>query len=86
MHKSRAIGLAFFIVSFSVRWPADGPDGSVHTLTIALSENHAKQLSPSDIIVYEAYDVWSTGINVGFADGHIEFMKEESDFRKRLPE
>ena len=44
------------------------------------------RLSPSDIILYEAYDSWGSGINVGFADGHIEFIKEESDFRKRLLE
>ena len=43
-----------------------------------------RHLSPSDIILYEAYDVWSIGINVGFVDGHIEFIKEESDFRERL--
>ncbi len=44
------------------------------------------RLSPSDIILYEAYDGWGDGINVGFADGHIEFIKEESDFGKRLLE
>ncbi len=43
-------------------------------------------LSPTDIILYEAYDVWSIGINVGFADGHIEFIKKEADFTKRLLE
>jgi outer membrane lipoprotein-sorting protein len=42
------------------------------------------RLSPSDIILYEAYDGWGDGINVGFTDGHIEFIKEESDFSKRL--
>jgi prepilin-type processing-associated H-X9-DG protein len=41
-------------------------------------------LSPSDIVLYEAYGSWSDGINVGFADGHIEFIKEELDFGKRL--
>ena len=44
------------------------------------------RLSPSDIILYEAYDGWGDGINVGFADGHFEFIKEESDFSKRLLE
>ena len=44
-----------------------------------------ERLSPSDdIILYEAYDGWGGGINVGFADGHIDFIKEESDFNKRL--
>ena len=42
------------------------------------------RLSTSDVILYEAYDGWDGGINVGFADGHIEFIKKESDFSKRL--
>ncbi len=41
-------------------------------------------LSPSDIILYEAYETWGSGLNAGFADGHIEFIKKESDFKKRL--
>ncbi len=42
------------------------------------------RLSPSKIVLYEAYDVWDWGINVGFVDGHVEFIKGESDFSKRL--
>ena len=38
----------------------------------------------SRIVLYEAYDVWEDGINVGFADYHIGFVKEESDFENRL--
>jgi len=40
--------------------------------------------SESRIVLYEAYDSWNDGIGVGFADGHIEFIKEESDFKNRL--
>lgn len=40
----------------------------------------------SRVVLYEAYDSWNDGIVVGFADGHIKFIKEESDFRKRLLE
>jgi prepilin-type processing-associated H-X9-DG protein len=42
------------------------------------------RLSPPTIVLYEAYDVWDWGINVGFVDGHVEFIKGESDFSKRL--
>jgi len=40
--------------------------------------------SESRIVLYEAYDVWDGGINVGLANYHIEFIKEESDFKNRL--
>ena len=38
----------------------------------------------SSIVLYEAYDVWDSGINVGLANYHIEFIKEEADFKNRL--
>jgi len=38
--------------------------------------------SESRIVLYEAHDAWNGGINVGFADYHVEFMKNESDFKK----
>jgi len=28
--------------------------------------------------------VWDSGINVGLANYHIEFIKEEADFKNRL--
>lgn len=42
--------------------------------------------SESRIVLYEAHNVWDGGINVGFANYHIEFIKEESDFKNRLGE
>lgn len=42
--------------------------------------------SESRIVLYETYDVWNGGINIGFANYHIEFIKEESDFKNRLGE
>ena len=41
-------------------------------------------LPPSRIVLYEAYDSWGDGINVGFVDGHVEFIKEESHFKNQL--
>ena len=38
----------------------------------------------SSIVLYEAYDVWDSGINVGLANYRIEFIKEEADFKNRL--
>lgn len=36
------------------------------------------------IVLYEAYETWGDGIYVGFADGHVEFIKQEADFLKLL--
>ena len=36
------------------------------------------------IVIYEAYETWGKGICAGFADGHVEFIKDEADFLKRL--
>jgi outer membrane lipoprotein-sorting protein len=43
-------------------------------------------VSPSEsrIVLYEAYDVWDGGINIGFADYHVQFIKQESDFKSQL--
>ncbi len=43
-------------------------------------------LSPSQVVLYEKYDSWADGINVGFVDGHVEFVTEESVFKSRLEE
>lgn len=43
-------------------------------------------LSPSQVVLYEKYDSWADGINVGFVDGHVEFVTEESVFKNRLEE
>lgn len=40
----------------------------------------------SRIVLYGAYDTWNGGISVGFADYHVEFMKDESGFKKQLKE
>ena len=36
------------------------------------------------IVIYEATDAWGDGICVGFADGHVEVVKDRNDFLKRL--
>ena len=38
----------------------------------------------SRIMVYEVYDEWKDGINVGFVDGQIQFMQDEEQFKKLL--
>jgi prepilin-type processing-associated H-X9-DG protein len=35
-------------------------------------------------ILYEAFDEWGEGINVGFADGHVELIRDSSEFNKIL--
>ena len=42
--------------------------------------------SESRIVLYEAYEVWNGGINVGFANYQVQFIKEESGFKNRLEE
>jgi len=41
-------------------------------------------LSPQQVVLYEAYDSWGDGINVGYADGHVHFIKEEYNFKNDL--
>jgi prepilin-type processing-associated H-X9-DG protein len=36
------------------------------------------------LVVYEAFDKWDAGVNVGFADGHAEFVRDEAVFVKLL--
>lgn len=40
--------------------------------------------SPEQVVLYERYDVWGDGINVGCANGHIEFVKNENALKDRL--
>ncbi len=44
--------------------------------------------SPSEsmVVLYEAYDTWNGGINVGLANYHVQFIKKESEFERRLEE
>jgi prepilin-type processing-associated H-X9-DG protein len=43
------------------------------------------------VLVYDAYDKWPvihgvSGINAGFADGHVEFIADEAKFKTQLAE
>ncbi len=44
------------------------------------------RLPMETVILYEAYDKWSDGINTVFADSHVEFMADEAKFKKLLAE
>jgi len=35
-------------------------------------------------ILYEAFDQWGNGIDVGFADFHVEFIRDQAEFNKLL--
>ena len=39
---------------------------------------------PQQVVLYEAHDSWGDGINVGYADVHVQFIKEESNFKNDL--
>jgi hypothetical protein len=38
------------------------------------------------VLIYEAYDQWPKNLCVGFADGHVEVVSNENDFKKMLDE
>lgn len=42
--------------------------------------------APNQIVIYEAHDEWGEGANVACVDGHVEFIRDEATFKKRLPE
>ncbi len=42
-------------------------------------------VSPDRVVLYEAYETWGSGINVGFGNTHVKFIKEEAAFKKLLP-
>ena len=37
-------------------------------------------------VLYEAYDQWGEGINIGFLDGHVTFTNDEAWFKQLLAE
>ena len=43
-----------------------------------------KNPRPDTLVVYEAHDDWDGGVNVLFADGHVQFIGDEARFRKEL--
>jgi outer membrane lipoprotein-sorting protein len=40
--------------------------------------------SPQQVVLWEAYGSWSDGVNVGCADGHVEFIRDESVLKERI--
>lgn len=36
------------------------------------------------VVIYERYDEWGEGINVGFLDGHATFVSDPAEFEKML--
>jgi prepilin-type processing-associated H-X9-DG protein len=42
------------------------------------------EIRPDTLILYEAHDAWGDGVNVAFADGHVEFIRDEARFKRLL--
>lgn len=38
----------------------------------------------ASVLIYENHTTWDDGINVGFADGHVEWMTSEKEFKQML--
>lgn len=43
-----------------------------------------KYPAAESVVLYEAYDPWGEGINVGFGDGRVLFVRDEAEFLKQL--
>jgi prepilin-type processing-associated H-X9-DG protein len=41
------------------------------------------KVDPNTIVIYDAHDAWN-GLNAGFADGHVEWVDKEENFKKQL--
>lgn len=44
----------------------------------------AKHVNGQMLVVYEAFDKWPGQVNVGFADGHVEAIRDEQRFQQLL--
>lgn len=42
------------------------------------------QVNPQQMLMHEAFDQWGDGINVAYADGHVEFIEDQKEFEKLL--
>ncbi|MHC4648314.1 MAG: LolA family protein [Planctomycetota bacterium] len=42
--------------------------------------------SQDTIVLYEAYDEWNEGINVGYASTRVQFVRDKSEFENQLKE
>jgi prepilin-type processing-associated H-X9-DG protein len=38
----------------------------------------------ASVLIYENHTTWDDGINVAFADGHVEWVTTEKDFKQML--
>ena len=44
----------------------------------------SRKIAPDTLILHEAYTTWDKGINCGFADCHVEFIRDEATFKRLL--
>jgi prepilin-type processing-associated H-X9-DG protein len=70
------------------QWPATleaiaGQDGIKTEGHIYILPNNTIPLQ-KNITIYESFTDWGDGINVGFADGHVKFIKDQAEFQKLL--
>jgi prepilin-type processing-associated H-X9-DG protein len=61
------------------------PEGKNHYVYVKPAETIDQVARPGEqVILYEPYEPWSGGVNVGFADGHIEYWADEQRAREAL--
>ncbi len=89
-----------YAVEHNNQWPADLQSVVGHGLTEADLVNprrpgeavgwiyrrpDGKVADPSGtVVLYEPLDPWDDGVNVGFADGHVQFMSDRAGLEKMI--
>jgi prepilin-type processing-associated H-X9-DG protein len=59
----------------------DNPDSYVY---VKPADPGNRSNPAKTVVIYETYDTWGIGINVGFLDGHVEFIRDEQKFQDLL--
>lgn len=56
-----------------------------HYIYVRPADLMGRTKNPAErLVIYEAHDDFGDGINVGFADGHVEFINDEARFKQLL--
>lgn len=61
------------------------PEANPPYIYIRAAEKMSAIKEPSKVVIlHENYTKWAGGVNVGFADGHVEWIDNEAQFKKLL--
>ena len=61
------------------------PDRHPAYIYVKAAENFSKiRDSSSTVVIYESIAKWTGGVNIGFADGHVEFISDHKKVAELL--